>query len=40
MELDSTSVVAFLTGAFVVSWVLGYALGLKILMIRKAVDTI
>lgn len=38
--MDTTSVVAFLTGAFVVSWVLGYALGLKILMIRKSVDSI
>jgi hypothetical protein len=40
MDLDTTSVAAFLTGAFLVSWVLGYTLGLKILMIRKAVDTV
>ena len=40
MELDGTSVAAYLFGAYLVSWVLGYTLGLKILMIRKAVDTV
>lgn len=40
MDMEATSVLAYLFGAYLVSWVLGYTLGLKIMMIRKAVDTV